>query len=307
MAPIIMTSSSLSRWILAARLRTLPLACSSVLLGSGLAAHDGYFRLPLFLLCLLTAILLQLLSNLANDYGDAVSGADNAERVGPTRAVASGLITRRQMLVAMAVTALAAVTSGLALLWNSFATDWPALLTFIGFGALALLAAITYTVGRRPYGYRGLGDLSVFLFFGLLGVMGSYYLFSHQLSWSLLLPAASCGLLATAVLNINNIRDRVSDAASGKFTLAVRLGASRARNYHWLLVGGAGVLIVLFILLHSPSPWPWLFLPGYLPLLRAAWVVQVSEEPQVLNHQLKLTALGSLGCNLLLALGFTLA
>ena len=307
MAPIIMTSSSLSRWILAARLRTLPLACSSVLLGSGLAAHDGYFRLPLFLLCLLTAILLQLLSNLANDYGDAVSGADNAERVGPTRAVASGLITRRQMLVAMALTALAAVTSGLALLWNSFATDWPALLTFIGFGALALLAAITYTVGRRPYGYRGLGDLSVFLFFGLLGVMGSYYLFSHQLSWSLLLPAASCGLLATAVLNINNIRDRVSDAASGKFTLAVRLGASRARNYHWLLVGGAGVLIVLFILLHSPSPWPWLFLPGYLPLLRAAWVVQVSEEPQVLNHQLKLTALGSLGCNLLLALGFTLA
>ena len=307
MAPIIMTSSSLSRWILAARLRTLPLACSSVLLGSGLAAHDGYFRLPLFLLCLLTAILLQLLSNLANDDGDAVSGADNAERVGPARAVASGLITRRQMLVAMAVTALAAVTSGLALLWNSFATDWPALLTFIGFGALALLAAITYTVGRRPYGYRGLGDLSVFLFFGLLGVMGSYYLFSHQLSWSLLLPAASCGLLATAVLNINNIRDRVSDAASGKFTLAVRLGASRARNYHWLLVGGAGVLIVLFILLHSPSPWPWLFLPGYLPLLRAAWVVQVSEEPQVLNHQLKLTALGSLGCNLLLALGFTLA
>lgn len=109
------------------------------------------------------------------------------------------------------------------------------------------------------------------------------------------------------MLNINNIRDRVSDAASGKFTLAVRLGASRARNYHWLLVGGAGVLIVLFILLHSPSPWPWLFLPGYLPLLRAAWVVQVSEEPQVLNHQLKLTALGSLGCNLLLALGFTLA
>ena len=307
MAPIIMTSSSLSRWILAARLRTLPLACSSVLLGSGLAAHDGYFRLPLFLLCLLTAILLQLLSNLANDYGDAVSGADNAERVGPTRAVASGLITRREMLVAMALAAQAAGPSGLALLWGSLANDWPALLTFIGFGALALLAAITYTVGRRPYGYRGLGDLSVFLFFGLLGVMGSYYLFSHQLSWSLLLPAASCGLLATAVLNINNIRDRVSDAASGKFTLAVRLGASRARNYHWLLVGGAGVLIVLFILLHSPSPWPWLFLPGYLPLLRAAWVVQVSEEPQVLNHQLKLTALGSLGCNLLLALGFTLA
>ncbi|MFB0953205.1 MAG: 1,4-dihydroxy-2-naphthoate octaprenyltransferase, partial [Aeromonadaceae bacterium] len=244
---------------------------------------------------------------LANDYGDAVSGADNDERVGPTRAVASGLISRRQMLVAMAATALAAIGSGLALLWCSFADDWPALLTFIGFGALALLAAITYTVGRRPYGYRGLGDLSVFLFFGLLGVMGSYYLFSHQLSWSLLLPAASCGLLATAVLNINNIRDLAGDARSGKRTLAVRLGARRARLYHWLLVGGAGVLIVLFILLQSSSPWPWLFLPGYLSLLRAAWVVQVSEEPPLLNHQLKLTALGSLACNLLLALGFTLA
>ena len=302
-----MTRTSFSRWLLAARLRTLPLACSSVLLGSGLAAHAGAFRWPLFVLCLLTAILLQVLSNLANDYGDAVSGADLAGRVGPTRAVATGLITARQMQIAMGLTALAAVVSGLALLWSAFADDWPALLAFIGFGALALVAAVTYTVGRRPYGYRGFGDLSVFLFFGLLGVMGSYYLYTHQLSWSLLLPAASCGLLATAVLNINNIRDRVSDAASGKFTLAVRLGASRARNYHWLLVGGAGVLIVLFILLHSASPWPWLFLPGYLPLLRAAWVVQVSEDPQLLNQQLKLTALGSLSCNLLLALGFTLS
>jgi 1,4-dihydroxy-2-naphthoate octaprenyltransferase len=302
-----MTRTSFSRWVLAARLRTLPLACSSVLLGSGLAAHADAFRWPLFLLCLLTAILLQVLSNLANDYGDAVSGADLAGRVGPTRAVATGLITVRQMQVAMGLTALAAVVSGLALLWSAFADDWPALLAFIGFGALALVAAVTYTVGRRPYGYRGFGDLSVFLFFGLLGVMGSYYLYTHQLSWSLLLPAASCGLLATAVLNINNIRDRVSDAASGKFTLAVRLGASRSRNYHWLLVGGAGVLIVLFILLHSASTWPWLFLPGYLPLLRAAWVVQVSEDPQRLNQQLKLTALGSLSCNLLLALGFTLS
>jgi 1,4-dihydroxy-2-naphthoate polyprenyltransferase len=302
-----MTRTSLSRWLLAARLRTLPLACSSVLLGSGLAAHAGTFRWPLFLLCLLTAILLQILSNLANDYGDAVSGADNADRVGPTRAVAAGLITTRQMQIAMGLIALAAVISGLALLWSAFADDWPAFLAFIGFGALALVAAVTYTVGRRPYGYRGFGDLSVFLFFGLLGVMGSYYLYSHQLSWSLLLPAASCGLLATAVLNINNIRDRVTDAASGKFTLAVRLGAHRARIYHWLLVGGAGGLIVLFILLHSSSTWPWLFLPGYLPLLRAAWVVQVSDDPVLLNHQLKLTALGSLSCNLLLALGFTLS
>lgn len=303
----LMSSASVSSWLLAARLRTLPLACSSVLLGSGLAAAAGAFRLPIFLLCLLTAILLQLLSNLANDYGDAVSGADNAERVGPTRAVVSGLITASQMRWAMGVTALAAVVSGLSLLRSAFGDDWRALLSFIGFGGLALLAAVTYTVGRRPYGYRGLGDLSVFIFFGLLGVMGSYYLFTQQLDPLLLLPAASCGLLATAVLNINNIRDLTTDAAAGKLTLAVRLGASRARLYHWLLVLGAGSLTSGFLLLKNISPWPWLFVLGYLPLLRAAYVVQRSRDPKRLNQQLQQTALGSLLFNLLLAIGFVLA
>ena len=302
-----MTSSTFSSWLLAARLRTLPLACSSVLLGSGLAAHQGSFRLGVFALCLLTAILLQVLSNFANDYGDAVSGADNAGRVGPTRAVVSGLISRQQMRAGMLGVGLAAVASGLGLLWLSFADNWHAMLVFILFGALALVAAVTYTVGRRPYGYVGLGDLSVFLFFGLLGVMGTHYLFSHQLQASLLLPAASCGLLATAVLNINNLRDRLPDAAAGKQTLAVRLGARWGRRYHWLLVGGAGLLLVLFLLGRDDGLWPWLFVPGYLPLLQAAYVVQRSEDPQVLNGQLKRTALGSLVCNLLLALGFVLA
>ena len=302
-----MSSTSVSSWLLAARLRTLPLACSSVLLGSGLAAGHGAFHLPIFLLCLLTAILLQLLSNLANDYGDAVSGADNAERVGPTRTVVSGLITQGQMLRAMVGMALAAVISGLLLLYSAFGDDWHAMLSFICFGGLALLAAVTYTVGQRPYGYRGLGDLSVFTFFGLLGVMGSYYLFTQSLEPLLLLPAASCGLLATAVLNINNIRDLTTDAAAGKLTLAVRLGAGRARLYHWLLVLGAGSLTSLFLLLQNASPWPWLFVLGYVPLLHAAYVVQSSRDPQRLNKQLQQTALGSLFFNLLLAIGFVLA
>ena len=301
-----MSHSSFSHWWLAARPRTLPLACSSVLLGSGLAASAGQFRWSLFGLCLLTATLLQILSNLANDYGDAVSGADNADRVGPTRAVVSGLISARQMLVGMALTALAAVASGLTLLWQAFAADWAGILTFIGFGALALLAAVTYTVGRRPYGYLGLGDLSVFIFFGLLGVMGSNYLYTHQLSAALLLPAASCGLLATAVLNINNLRDRLTDAAAGKRTLVVRLGARRSRTYHWLLVGGALLLNAGFILWQQTGPWSWLYLPGCVPLLQAAWMVQRSDEPALLNAMLKRTALGSLICNLLLALGFAL-
>lgn len=302
-----MTSSSIGAWVLAARLRTLPLACASVLLGGGLAAQAGAFDWPLFGLTLLTAVLLQILSNLANDYGDAVAGADNADRVGPTRAVVSGLISRQQMRRGMLTTGGLAVVSGLSLLWRAFADDWQAFLTFIGFGALALVAAVTYTVGRRPYGYRGLGDLSVFLFFGLLGVVGSFYLFTRHLSWPLLLPATGCGLLATAVLNINNIRDLATDQASGKRTLAVRLGEERARRYHWLLILGAGACVAAFIGLFEPSPWPALCLLAYGPLLRVAWVVQHSRDPGVLNGQLKATALGSLFFNLLLALGFALA
>lgn len=301
-----MNNNFLTRWVMAARLRTLPLACSSVLLGAGLAADAGAFRWSLFALCLLTAVLLQLLSNLANDYGDALSGADNAQRVGPTRTVVSGLIMPAQMRAAMAWVGMAAVLSGLSLLWLAFAGHWRDFLTFVGFGGLALLAAITYTVGRRPYGYQGLGDLSVFLFFGLLGVMGTYYLFTRELAWLLLLPATSCGLLATAVLNINNIRDLATDEAAGKRTLAVRLGRTWACRYHWSLIIGAGLLSLLLVALKADTPWPWLFLPAWWPLLRAAWRVQHSREPACLNRQLKHTAMGSLLFNLLLALGFAL-
>ena len=230
-------TNTFSVWLLAARLRTLPLACSSILLGSGLAASRGAFDGTIMGLSLLTAILLQILSNLANDYGDAVSGADNGERIGPQRAVVSGLITRHQMCVAMGLTALAAVVSGLSLLVCAFGEAWQQILTFILLGGAAIVAAITYTVGKSPYGYRGFGDISVFLFFGLLGVLGSYYLFTHSLEWDLLLPATACGLLATAVLNINNVRDIETDAASGKITLAVRVpgwaGWGRA-GFYWL-------------------------------------------------------------------------
>lgn len=302
-----MSSAPFSRWLLAARLRTLPLACSSVFLGSGLAADAGAFDGGVFALTLLTALLLQLLSNLANDYGDAVSGADNDDRVGPTRAVVSGLITRGEMVRAMALVAACAVVSGLALLWHAFDGEWQAMLTFVGFGLLALVAAVTYTVGRTPYGYRGFGDLSVFIFFGLLGVVGTYYLHTRQLNLLLLLPATSCGLLATAVLNINNIRDMQTDRAAGKMTLAVRLGAHWARRYHCALILGAALLLVPFILVQSQSLWPWIFLPAYGLLLRTLWVVMTSAEAGRLDKQLKLTALGSLLCNLSLALGFALS
>lgn len=293
-------------WLQAARLRTLPLATAAVFLGSGLAAGAEQFRLDVFILCLLTAIGLQILSNLANDYGDAVSGADNEDRVGPQRTVVSGLITRKQMTFAMSLVAMLTILTGLSLLWTAFHGDWFAILTFIGFGLLALIAAVTYTIGRRPYGYRGLGDLSVFLFFGLLGVLGTYYLFTHTFDLWLVLPAASCGFLATAVLNINNIRDMQTDIAAGKRTFAVRIGRVWARRYHWLLVLGAFVLTSIFIIAHAQSQWAWLFLPASIPLLKAASVVSTSEDPVLLDKQLKFTAMGSLLFNLLLAIGFSL-
>lgn len=293
-------------WLQAARLRTLPLATAAVFLGSGLAAGADLFRLNVFILCLLTAIGLQVLSNLANDYGDAVSGADNDDRVGPQRTVVSGLITKSQMTQAMMLVGVVTIITGLMLLWSAFGGDWFAIFTFIGFGVLALIAAVTYTVGRRPYGYRGLGDLSVFLFFGLLGVLGTYYLQTQTFDLLLVLPAASCGFLATAVLNINNIRDMQTDIASGKFTFAVRIGRVWARRYHWTLILGAFVFSFLFISLHAKTAWPWLCLPGMIPLFRAAYVVSSSEDPDLLDKQLKMTALGSLIFNLLLAIGFSL-
>jgi len=292
-----------SVWLLAARLRTLPLACSSILLGAGLAASRGAFDGTIMALALLTAILLQILSNLANDYGDAVSGADNSQRIGPQRAVVSGLITKQQMCVAMALTALAAVVSGLLLLGCAFDGQWRQILAFVGLGGAAIVAAITYTVGKTPYGYRGFGDISVFLFFGLLGVLGSYYLFTHQLAWDVLLPATACGLLATAVLNINNVRDIETDAASGKITLAVRLGRTRAITYHWVLLGAALLATIAFILTQPASFWPWIFLPAMKPLSDAARTLRESYDGEVLTGALKKTAISAFLFSLLLAIG----
>lgn len=300
-------TNTFSVWLLAARLRTLPLACSSILLGSGLAASRGAFDGTIMGLSLLTAILLQILSNLANDYGDAVSGADNGERIGPQRAVVSGLITRHQMCLAMGLTALAAVVSGLALLACAFGEAWQQILTFILLGGAAIVAAITYTVGKTPYGYRGFGDISVFLFFGLLGVLGSYYLFTHTLQWDLLLPATACGLLATAVLNINNVRDIETDAASGKITLAVRLGRNRAIAYHWGLLGAALLATVAFLLTQPASLWPWIFLPAMKPLADAAHTLRQSFDGEVLTGALKKTAISAFLYSLLLSIGLGLS
>ncbi|MCS2610987.1 1,4-dihydroxy-2-naphthoate octaprenyltransferase [Halomonas dongshanensis] len=303
------TPSRASAWLLAARPRTLPLACASIFLGSGLAVQEGGFQTAVLVLALVTAILLQVLSNLANDYGDAVSGADDERRIGPQRAVASGLLSLDAMRRGMWVAASGAAIAGLLLVWQALGADPLKAALFLLFGVIALAAAVTYTVGVRhyvPYGYRGLGDLAVFVFFGLLGVLGTAYLHAQTLSMGALLPAVACGLLCAAVLNVNNVRDIESDAQSGKITLAIRLGRRRAIGYHWGLLAVAFLATLAFLLLYRVSWLGWGALAAWAPLIKAPMVMAHCRDGATLTAMLKLTALATLAYSVLLSAGLVL-
>jgi 1,4-dihydroxy-2-naphthoate octaprenyltransferase len=281
-------SNRMSIWVDAMRPRTLPLAIASIVMGTFLAAADEALNWPVAILCLITAIILQILSNLANDYGDSVHGADQVERSGPSRAVQTGRISTRAMKGAIALTALLAIVSGMAALWLAFGAGTMLLmLLFVILGAGAIGAAITYTAGVKPYGYAGLGDIAVLIFFGWVGVLGSYYLQAQQLDWTLFLPATSSGLLTVAVLNVNNIRDIESDAKAGKRSIPVRLGPHRARIYHWALLVNAVLLAIVYVILNFEGFRQLLFLL-ILPLLwRHGTAVQRAESPQELNPLLR--------------------
>jgi 1,4-dihydroxy-2-naphthoate octaprenyltransferase len=224
----------MKHWLSAMRLRTLPLALSCVLAGSAVALMEGCFNGLVFFLTILTTILLQVLSNFSNDLGDFKNGADNAGRIGPKRAVQSGAISADQMKNAAIITALLALMSGVALLYVSlYNTGYAAaaiVMLLLGIGSIG--AAVKYTAGKNPYGYRGLGDVFVFLFFGLVGVIGSAFLQTKDIEWWYALPALTIGLLSTMVLNLNNMRDRINDQKSGKQTLVVRMGGDYAKLYH---------------------------------------------------------------------------
>lgn len=282
------TNNNAAVWIDAMRPRTLPLAIASILMGSALAASRPPFSWSITLLAIITAVLLQILSNLANDYGDWQHGADSAQREGPQRAVQSGAISSRTMLVAVGISALLSALSGLALLWVSFGSESSELiLVFVLIGAAAIVAAVGYTAGLRPYGYAGLGDLAVLLFFGWVAVMGTYFLQTKRVDWDILLPATSCGMLAVAVLNINNIRDRRSDELAGKNTIPVRYGLQAARIYHWVLLLGAVLLAAAYVLQTYYSPWQFLFLLTVPLVIRNGFLVWRTSSPQELNPLLK--------------------
>ena len=257
----------MKKWIAAFRLKTLPLALSNTIMGSALAAGEDKFRWSIFGLAALTTILLQIMSNMANDYGDFVNGKDTAERIGPKRMVQSGEITPKTMLRGIIIIGIFTAISGLALiLVGTAGIDITNILIFGVLGIAAIVAAIKYTVGKNPYGYRGLGDVFVFIFFGLVGVIGTFFLHTQTFSWDLLLPASSMGFLSTGVLNMNNLRDYEADKNANKKTIVVAMGQQKAKFYHLFLVGGAILLAVIYIITNYNSPWQWLFVIS-LPVL----------------------------------------
>lgn len=294
----------LKHWLKAFRLRTLPLALSCILLGSALAAGDGYFNKNVFILALLTTVFLQILSNLSNDYGDSIHGADNAERVGPTRAVQSGAITAQQMKKAMIIFVLLSLISGIALVYEGTKDiDLGYGILFIVLGITAITAAIKYTAGKNPYGYRGLGDLFVFLFFGIVGVTGTYYLHHHELQSDLLLPASTIGFLSAAVLNLNNMRDRIPDEKAGKRTLVVYLGQERAKYYHLFLLCAANICALTYVWMNYENPKQFLFLivvPVHIMNLKKVFT---QNNPAGLDPELKKIALSTLLFSILLGAG----
>lgn len=253
-------------WISATRPRTLPLAAASICMGGFLASFRGTFDWVIFFLTLLTTVMLQILSNLANDYGDFRHGADHQGRIGPARMVQTGAISPGKMKKVIIILALITLLTGASLLIKSLGLERRSFYVLLVLGVLSIAAAVNYTAGKNPYGYKGWGDLAVLLFFGLVAVVGTYFLQTATVDWEVLLPALSCGLFATAVLNVNNIRDIESDAQAGKLSIPVRIGRDMAVRYHWLLLIGGAACSMIYVFLHYSSPWQWLFL-AVLPLL----------------------------------------
>jgi len=299
--------SKLKPWLSAFRLRTLPLSVSGIIIGTCFAFYSGNYNTAIFVLAILTTVALQILSNLANDYGDGVKGTDNNERQGPERAIQSGSITPAQMLEAIKVNILIVIVLSLLLIYMSFGQgNLLYSLLFIVLAGLSIYAAINYTMGSKAYGYRGLGDVFVFIFFGLVSVMGSYFLYANKIDHNVVLPSISLGLLSVGVLNLNNMRDIDSDILSNKITLAVKLGKQRSKTYHLVLIFGAILVSLVFTILYYTSPLNFLFFVAYIPLIIHAKKISKAKTASDFDSQLKVLALTTFLFSVLLGVGYIL-
>ncbi len=303
----------MKHWIQAARVRTLPLSVSGILLGCFYAMSQGIFNWKIVIFALSTTLGLQVLSNFANDYGDGIKGTDNEDRVGPKRAIQSGNISPSAMRYAIFITAFLTLVSAMLLIYCSFKGKYLIYsLAFFVLGILAIASAIYYTVGKNAYGYRGLGDLFVFIFFGLVSTMGIYFMFSKQLDWLLFLPATAIGLLSVGVLNLNNMRDEESDRKSNKNTIVVKNGCAWAKKYHFFLIIAAMILVILFAIIfdfsyrdQNPEAFNfdiYFFLVAYIPLIMHLNRVSKNTEAKLLDPELKKLALSTFLLSVLLSL-----
>lgn len=281
-------------WISAARLRTLPLSISGIVTAGAAAKEMGVFSLPIFLLALATTLGLQILSNFANDYGDGVKGTDNHERVGPMRAMQSGVLSGADLKKGIVITSIITLAMACLLIYVSFKNqNFLHSMIFFILGVAAIVAAITYTVGKTAYGYRAMGDIFVFLFFGLVSVLGGYFLFAKTLNGYILLPAIVIGLLSTAVLNLNNMRDRLADASANKITLAVLLGHHKVKVYHYILISIAFICALVYFVVKDVFWLEFLPLLAFLPLFFHLQKVYKNKAAPLLDPELKKVALST--------------
>lgn len=284
----------MKHWIQAARLRTLPLSVSGIIVGSFYAMSQALFNWNIVILALITTLGFQILSNFANDYGDGIKGTDNENRVGPKRTIQSGVISPKQMKKALIITSFLTLLSAIALIYVAF-KDHNLLFSFIYLllGILAIIAAIRYTVGKSAYGYRGFGDLFVFTFFGLVSTLGIYFMFAKEMDWMLILPASSIGFLSVAVLNLNNMRDEESDRKSNKNTIVVKIGASNAKLYHYFLIVSSMILILEFSYFKDFTFDQYLYVIAFFPLIKHIKTVSNNNNPKDLDSELKKVAIST--------------
>ena len=302
----------MKHWIQAARLRTLPLSVSGIIVGSFYAMSQAMFNWKIILFALSTTLGLQILSNFANDYGDGLKGTDNQDRVGPKRTIQSGAITPEAMKRAIILTSMLTLLSAVLLIYVSFKDHYFGYSIFYFLlGVLAIASAIRYTVGNTAYGYKGYGDLFVFIFFGWVSTLGVYFMFAKEMDWLLVLPASAIGFMSVGVLNLNNMRDEASDKKSNKNTIVVKIGGKNAKKYHYFLIVSAMALIlvfgILFDIYRDSDPFHfnfdmYFFLAAYIPLTLHLIRVHKNQDPKLLDPELKKLALSTFALSVLLAL-----
>ncbi|MET6990420.1 1,4-dihydroxy-2-naphthoate octaprenyltransferase [Sediminicola arcticus] len=299
--------SKIKAWLNAARLRTLPLSLSGIIVGTGLAGFYGYFNYSIFVLALLTTVGFQVTSNFANDYGDGVKGTDNEDRVGPKRALQSGILTKEELKLGIILSIVINIILVLLLVFLAFGIqNIGYIILFLGLGAASIWAAITYTVGTSAYGYRGLGDVYVFLFFGLIGVLGCLFLYAKFITTVSLLPAVTIGLLSVGVLNLNNLRDSLSDKKVGKNTLVVKMGFENGKKYHYVLLSLALLSMGGFIFMNYLNWISLIPLLGFVPISIHIRKVYITEQPRLLDPELKRLALSTFLLSVLFYFSFNI-